>query len=668
MLKVRLTRRLTHRWLHIAVLAAIVLVFALTSPAFAFLYKAAFTVASNLTDYTGLPVSCLTDVDFMVGNGFITTATALDTRIETFGGVEQIHMMASDRIMAFVPSLPGKSQLNWYLTTGNTPLSIFPVIVGKGGNVTAVDHDDLELGNNFSVEFEGWMDTSTSNVDASFPSIVTSSTSEVEAVTQAHNITLPSGIVAGNLLLVIFQSQGAAHSITWPPTGWTSLAQYGAAASRCLGVAYKVATSSEGVNITVASNVAVCSAHNTYRITDHSGVPEFAGTVGETLSANPNPPILAPTWGATYPTLWIAGFGGGGNNARTVSSYPASYESGIFIEAAYAGPLYIEAGSAQRPLLAVSEDPGTYTLSGTTNWRAYTIGVRGNMPPPGECFVAKNPAFCVYPDSGTIHAAIVTTTNVTQIAASASSGEHTVRVWADTSDFGIDIGGVTQNTTALAGAFVHGNANNWTICNLPYMDDYSHTVNGTARILYEPDTLIVGTVLPNQLNPGTYDGVIAWGTNPYGVTVTLGSLTAEATSVTVDDDEGYDETLHDVDVTDWFKEPDIGPGIGAKLENHPLRPLVRIMVVSTSKDPVTGILNAPTTELQAWRFLGLAILLLVTVASAVGIHGHLLIAGLACGGTIAVLVQQTIWPGWTLVFIIPAIIAGILAERTPSIG
>jgi hypothetical protein len=111
--------------------------------------------------------------------------------------------------------------------------------------------------------------------------------------------------------------------------------------------------------------------------------------------------------------------------------------------------------------------------------------------------------------------------------------------------------------------------------------------------------------------------------------------------------------MREVEVTDWFLEPDVG----TKLATHPLRPLVTIW-----SD------NSTVTEVQAWRFLGLALLLLLTVSSAILVRGHLLIAGLACGGTIALLVQQTVWPGWTLVFIIPAIVAGVMAERTPSIG
>jgi len=205
---------------------------------------------------------------------------------------------------------------------------------------------------------------------------------------------------------------------------------------------------------------------------------------------------------------------------------------------------------------------------------------------------------------------------------------------------------------------VPDNSNNWTVA-IIYYNYYEHTVNSTLVAWYQPISLIDGTTLPDREGLAQ-NGIITWGSNPYGVTVTLGSLTAPESTIPIEDED--DDTVRPPvtppsETSDWFLEPDIG----VKLANHPLRPLVRLMV--TASDP-----NAVTTELQAWRFLGLVLVLFMTVLAAIKLHGHLLIAGLVCGGTIAVLVQQTIWPGWALVFIIPAIVAGIIAERTPSIG
>jgi len=59
---------------------------------------------------------------------------------------------------------------------------------------------------------------------------------------------------------------------------------------------------------------------------------------------------------------------------------------------------------------------------------------------------------------------------------------------------------------------------------------------------------------------------------------------------------------------------------------------------------------------------------MVTVITARAVKNHLIIAGIACGCAIGALVALTIWPLWTVIFAIGAIVAGAVAERTPSIG
>jgi len=203
---------------------------------------------------------------------------------------------------------------------------------------------------------------------------------------------------------------------------------------------------------------------------------------------------------------------------------------------------------------------------------------------------------------------------------------------------------------ALNGTMVNNN-NDW-LLDMAYFTYYLHSVNETLAAWYQPIDLISGTTLPDRQG-ADHNGTITWGSLPAGVGVTLGSLTVEESPTVYIEPDDYTEVVHDVAVTDWFMEPDIG----GTLSTHPLRPLITIMSDYTT-----------ITELQAWRFLGLALFLLVTVGSAVMLRGHLLIAGLASAGVIGLLAQQTVWPMWTLVFMIPCVIAGIMAERTPSIG
>ena len=628
----------------ILLLAIFALSLVATSPVLAYLYRATFTVSNNgSANHTALPASCSADVDWLIDNGFVTTATALDTRVETLGGVEQLHMMASDRIMAFAPSLDGNSQLNWYLTTGNTELDNFPVIVGSGGYFDITDHADLELANNFSIEFDGWLDLAL-NVA---PTVEGTDTSEEAAETTTHDVSLPSGIVEGDLLLMLFScySDFAGSPQITVPGGWTALDQEDLGTYGDTLVAYRIATGGEGLVVEVTTDDSVSSAHQTFRISGYFGVPEL--TLNSDVSnAAPDPPSLTPSWGDEGETLWLALFLGGRSTDITVAAYPANYDNGQLAKGAGDWNAYV--GSARRELKASSENPGTFTLSDTMTYCVGTLAVRD----PAR-LIYKAAAFSLEVDDEDLVAEILGGSALNLTVSGLDSGEYLVRVWADTTNFGIDLDGVTENSTALGGSSVPSNANDYSV-SIPYFNCFNLTVNDNHRIRYEPDSLIEGTTLLNEESPGTHDGMITWGSNPSGVSVTLGSLVAPESTVTTEEEEGgYQGAMREVEVTDWFLEPDIG----TKLAVHPLRPLITIW-----SD------NSTVTEVQAWRFMGLALLLLITVVAAVMVRGHLLIAGLACGGTIALLVQQTVWPGWTLVFIIPAIVAGVMAERTPSIG
>lgn len=624
----------------VILLATFALSLVATSPVLAYLYRAAFTVSNNgSTDYTALPVSCSVDVDWLIDNGFITTATALDTRIETLGGMEQLHMMVDDRIMAFVPSLDGDSQLNWYLTTGNAVLDSFPVITGNGGSIIVTDHADLELANNFSVEFEGWLDTSYS---CDYPSVVFNISSKEDVGVYTHNVTLPSGIEVGDLLLVFFSSYSGGV-VTWP-SGWTVLDE-----DANQGVIYKVADGTESSPMLITTADSEESSHQALVIRGYIGIPEIS-TYTASISNTPDPPSLTTTWEGHSSTLWIAAFTSSYSlGGRTITGWPSGYSHGEYTEGGSGD--FAQTAWAWKQELTSPENPSTFTLSNDVNYDAYTIGIRAIY---NSMVIRKASAFEIENTAeNELSAKILGGTPKTLTVEDLTSGEYLVEVWADGTNFGVDIDGVTENSTALGGASVPDNSNNWGI-SMPYFNCYNHTVGVNHRIRYEPDAMIEGTILPNEENPGTHDGTISWGSNPSGVSVTLGSLTAPESTVTTEGDEGgYQEAMHKVGVTDWFLEPDVG----TKLAVHPLRPLVTIW-----SD------NSTVTEVQAWRFLGLAMLLLITVWAAIAVRGHLLIAGLACGGTIALLVQQTVWPGWTLVFIIPAIIAGVMAERTPSIG
>lgn len=99
--------------------------------------------------------------------------------------------------------------------------------------------------------------------------------------------------------------------------------------------------------------------------------PPEIGTAATGASTLPNPPTLTPSWGAAD-TLWLVVAGASG--AVTASAYPTNYTDGN--DDATSSGTAASIASARRALNAATEDPGTFTISASTNWVAQTLAVR----------------------------------------------------------------------------------------------------------------------------------------------------------------------------------------------------------------------------------------------------------------------------------------------------
>lgn len=217
-----------------------------------------------------------------------------------------------------------------------------------------------------------------------FPQVAATNTSLEDAgnVT-SHTVSLPSGIVSGNLLIVGFNTDGQ-ESVTWP-TGWTEIFEGIAASSQCtLAIAYRQADGGEGSTIIVTTGTSERSAHWSYRITDHEApatqAPQASGGATGT-SASPDPDSLTPTGGAKD-YLWIAVEGH--DRDKTTDAFPTNYDSNQ-VNTAGAGAGSAGVAAATDEVNAVSEDPGAFTISATEEWVTATVAVHpaaaGGAPP-----------------------------------------------------------------------------------------------------------------------------------------------------------------------------------------------------------------------------------------------------------------------------------------------
>jgi len=83
----------------------------------------------------------------------------LDTEIDE-GSTTREYLVIEDKLGIFIPSFYSyQTRIENYRLGYSSPGSYFPLITGIGGNVTVDDDPSLELGGNFTIEVEGWIDT-----------------------------------------------------------------------------------------------------------------------------------------------------------------------------------------------------------------------------------------------------------------------------------------------------------------------------------------------------------------------------------------------------------------------------------------------------------------------------------------------------------------------------
>lgn len=202
---------------------------------------------------------------------------------------------------------------------------------------------------------------------SAYPTVEATNTSSAASAASA-SVSLPTGIVSGNLLIalcVLFDDR----THTWP-AGWTEL--YDAdTGSQSSSAAYRVADGSEGASITVNfGGGSSASAHITMRISNYQGTPEVGTAVGG-ISTSPNPPSITPSWGSDD-ILVLAMVGA--RTTSVVSAAPSSYTDLLTVAAGGSGP---SAAIARREVTGTTEDPGTATLPSSVEWTTNTLAIRG---------------------------------------------------------------------------------------------------------------------------------------------------------------------------------------------------------------------------------------------------------------------------------------------------
>lgn len=210
---------------------------------------------------------------------------------------------------------------------------------------------------------------------ATFPVVAATATATDIVNDTNHNINLPTGISAGDLLIAVHVGSATDATPNSALTGWTLLRERLIASNAGHMVAfYKIASGSEGSTAIITTDLAEDSASCVYRITGWHGTtpPEASTGATSASSTTPDPDTVTPSWGAED-NLFIAVGDGDGN--RTVTVYPTNYGSNnLTASSGTAGGG--ACGLATRNLNATSDDPGTFTVTTAGTVAAFTIVVR----------------------------------------------------------------------------------------------------------------------------------------------------------------------------------------------------------------------------------------------------------------------------------------------------
>lgn len=240
----------------------------------------------------------------------------------------------------------------------------------KGTNTrlrTLINATDDPTGQSFQLEYKKSTDAGYRKVgpapETAAPIVQGRSTGASAAVnTTTHPITMPTGIQAGELLLIVFSSDTAPD--TRIESGeWVKLDQATNLSIVHGSIFYKIAQGSDTATVTTPS--AEQSTHVVYRISG-AGIPYSASANGSSI--NSNPPNL--NTGTTRNYLWIATRSGDAQVVATVA--PFNYTNMQTVTAA--GIDGASTNTAEYTHIDSSEDPGTFT-SATEQWVSFTIAI-----------------------------------------------------------------------------------------------------------------------------------------------------------------------------------------------------------------------------------------------------------------------------------------------------
>ena len=209
--------------------------------------------------------------------------------------------------------------------------------------------------------------------------------------TTTPTINLPGSIAAGDLLFACVRN-AAGGTVAWP-AGWTERYEDTSDASNdTTGIGHRTADGSEGATIGLTFGTSGKFAAIVWRLTGVNTGGTWAladGGAGIGASTTPDPPGVSPPWGALDSLfLWVGAWEGEQTSPPT--GQPTNYSNPIGADSGTAGTVdtNCRVAGASRQVATATEDPGSWTISVTDQWTAWTFAFEpipsGSLAPPRE--------------------------------------------------------------------------------------------------------------------------------------------------------------------------------------------------------------------------------------------------------------------------------------------
>jgi hypothetical protein len=192
----------------------------------------------------------------------------------------------------------------------------------------------------------------------------------------SSNPTISFGFTAsaGDLIILAVGKDGTG-TFTWP-SPWVEMKDE-AITGGVVTVAYLIA--SGGETDVAPSSTAERWEWVGWRIPAgewHGVTPPQINTLATGSSTAPNPGSITPSWGAEADNIFIAVAFRDDSAANTITAYPANYSTAQADKNDISSALNVGGAVRIVPSGGSPEDPGSFTLSASETWGAYTIAVR----------------------------------------------------------------------------------------------------------------------------------------------------------------------------------------------------------------------------------------------------------------------------------------------------